>query len=226
VQWRDQQPVEPDFPVTKKKFIWYGIHPSGYGYIRILSFNGRMEIADEFDIALERLKNTPGLVIDIRENTGGFGTAQPRIVGRFLSRRTRVAVSYKKSGPEHADFAKRDTYFNPSGDWQYTKPVALLINSITGSAADLFACYMTSTGRPITVGATTHGNLTGVGVYVVLPCNLVVRVSNGYVCDASGKIIEGNGNVPQIHAELTIADVINGTDSVLERAVQSLRQKR
>jgi len=226
VQWRAQQPVEPDFPVTKKKFIWYGIHPSDYGYIRILSFNGRMEIADEFDKALEKLKNTPGLIIDIRENTGGFGTAQPRIVGRFLSRRTKVAVSYKKSGPGHTDLTKRDTYFVPTGNWQYTKPIVLITNVVTGSAADLFACYLISTGRPITIGTTTHGNLTGVGVYVVLPCNLVVRVSNGYVCDASGKIIERNGNVPQIHAEPTIADILNGTDSVLERAVRSLQQKR
>ncbi|GAG03241.1 unnamed protein product, partial [marine sediment metagenome] len=71
-----------------------------------------------------------------------------------------------------------------------------------------------------------HGNLTGVGAYVVLPCNLVVRVSNGYVCDARGRIIEANGNVPQIHAEPTIADIVNGTDSVLERAVQALQQKQ
>jgi len=63
-------------------------------------------------------------------------------------------------------------------------------------------------------------------VYIVLPCNLVVRVSNGYICDASGRIIEGNGNVPQIHFEPTIDDIVSGTDSVLKRAVQTLRQMR
>jgi len=220
-QWRVEEPDEPKFTVSKKKFIWYGAHPSGYGYIRILSFDGRMEIADEFDHALEHLKDTPALIIDIRENTGGFGTAPPRIVGRFIKHKTKVAVSYKKSGPGHKDFTKRDTYFVPSGNWQYTKPIALITNAITGSAADLFACYMIGTGRPITVGTTTGGNLTGVGVYVVLPCNLVVR---GYVCDVSGKIIEGNGNLPQIHSEQIIDDVINSTDSVLDCAVQALQE--
>lgn len=216
--------IQPSFRVNKGKVIWYGRHPSGYGYIRILSFKGRMEIADEFDQALERLKNTHGLIIDVRENPGGFGTAQARIIGRFITSRTKVSISYRKNGPGHEAFSKRDTYFEPTGDWQYTKPVALLINAITGSACDLFACRMISTGRPITIGTTTHGNLTGGGVYVQLPCNLVVRVSNGYVCDASGRIIEENGNVPQVPAELTIADIVNKTDSVLERAIRELQR--
>jgi carboxyl-terminal processing protease len=218
--------IQPDFRVNKGKFIWYGIHPSGYGYVRILSFKGREEIADEFDRALERLKDTPGLIIDIRENPGGFGTAQARIIGRFIRSKTKVDIAYTKSGPGHKDFKKHEAYFVPTGGWQYTKPIAMLMNAITGSACDLFACRMISTGRPVTVGTTTHGNLTGRCVYVVLPCNLVVRVSNGYVCEASGRIIEGNGNVPRIHAERTIDDVVNGTDSVLERAVQSLRRTR
>jgi len=226
VSSRKQEVIRPDFHVNKGKFIWYGIHPSGCGYIRILSFKGRMEIADEFDRALERLKDTSALIIDVRENPGGFGTAQARIVGRFITHRTKVHISYTKSGPGHKDFKKHEYYFGPAGDWQYTKPIALLMNAITGSACDLFACRMISTGRAVTVGTTTHGNLTGRCVYIVLPCNLVVRVSNGYICDASGRIIEGNGNVPQIHFEPTIDDIVSGTDSVLKRAVQTLRQMR
>jgi C-terminal processing protease CtpA/Prc len=226
VSSRKQEVIQPDFHVNKGKFIWYGIHPSGCGYIRILSFKGRLEIADEFDRALERLKDTHALIIDVRENPGGFGTAQARIVGRFIANRTKVHISYTKSGPGHKDFKKQEGYFGPVGDWQYKKPIALLMNAITGSACDFFACRMISTGRAVTIGTTTHGNLTGGGVYVVMPCQLVVRVSSGYVCDASGRIIEVNGSVPQVRVEYSIADIVNGTDPVIERAVQTLRQKR
>ena len=215
----------PDFYMTKGEFVWHGIHPSGYGYIRILSFKGRIEIADEFDRALERLKNTPGLMIDVRDNPGGFGTAQARIVGRFITDRTKVEIAHTKNGPGHKDFTQRENYFVPAGDWQYTKPIALLINAITGSAADLFTCRMISASKPVTIGTTTHGNLTGRGLYVALPCNLVVRVSDGYVCDPGGRIIEGNGSVAQIHVEPTIADVVNRIDPVIERAVAELRRR-
>jgi len=222
---RREEIIRPNFHIKKNKFIWYGTHPSGYGYIHILSFKGRLEIADEFDAALEKLKTTPGLILDVRENPGGFSTAQPRIIGSLITSRKKVCTAYIKNGPEHDNFSKRDTYFTPMGNRQYTKPVALLINAITGSACDLFVCRMVSTGRPITIGTDTHGNLTGTGVYVQLPCNLVVRVSNGYVCDANGRIIEGNGNVAQIRVEPTIAEVVNGTDSVIKRAVEELRKQ-
>ncbi len=214
---------KPDFPVTKQEYIWDGIHPSGCGYIRIVSFGGKQQGAEEFDKALERLKNTSGLILDVRDNPGGFGAGQEQIIGRFITESTNVNIVYKKNGPGHNDFAERHTYYEPKGTWQYTKPVILLMDSFTGSASDLFVCSLASTGRVVTMGTSTHGNLSGTSVYVHLPCDLVVRVSAGYICDAAGNIIERNGNVPMIHAALTIADIRNGTDSVIDRAAEQLQ---
>jgi len=218
--------IKPAFNVTKGPFIWYGLHPSGCGYIRICSFDGRMEIADAFDEALEQMKDTPGLIIDVRDNPGGFGTSQARIIGRFITSKTHVSKDYVRNGPGHGDFQESDDYCVPAGNWQYTKPVALLINATTGSACDLFTCRFKSTARPIIIGTTTHGNLTGQGIYVQLPCNLVVRISNGYVCDVTGRIIEGNGTEPQIRVEPAIKDIVNGTDPVIERAVKECMKLR
>jgi len=97
--------------------------------------------------------------------------------------------------------------------------VALLVNDVTVSASDLFACELRSAGRVVTVGTTTHGNLSGVGVYAVLPCGLVVRISNGYVSDAKRRPIEGNGNMPDVTIEPSILDFLNGKDPVLDKAV-------
>ncbi len=212
------------FPLEKQEFIWSGIHPSGYGYIRIVSFMGNEEIADQFDRALEKLKDTPGLIIDIRDNDGGSARSQDRIIGRLITAEIKAETGFRKNGPGHQAFRSDEYSISPAGDWQYAKPVALLTNVITGSASDLFTCRMRAISRVITVGTTTHGDLTGYSVSAVLPCGLVVRIPDGYVADIEGRIIEVNGNVPRIHAELTIEDVVNGTDSVLARAVQSLRK--
>jgi tricorn protease len=77
----------------------------------------------------------------------------------------------------------------------------------------------------VTVGSTTHGNLSGVAAFAVLPCGLVVRISNGYVCDAGGKPIEGNGNPPDVIVAPTISDFLAGRDPVLEKAVALVREK-
>jgi len=212
---RGTQTVVPG--LTRQRFVHFGRHPSGLGYIRIESFNGRSEIADEFDRALEEMRDAPGLILDIRDNPGGFG--QPRIVGRFLQKRTLVAISYVRNGPGHHNFDRRESYLEPTGKWQYKGPVALLVNDVTGSAADLFACQLRSAGRVVTVGSTTHGNLSGVADYAVLPCGLQVRISNAYLSDAKGRPIEVNGNIPDVTVEPTILDYLNGRDPVLDRAV-------
>jgi carboxyl-terminal processing protease len=205
------------FELTRQHFVHFGRHPSGLGYIWIESFNGHQEIAAEFDRALEALRNAPGLILDIRDNPGGFG--QPQIVGRFLRKQTLVSIAHIKNGPGHGDLVKREAYLGPTGAWQYSGPVALLVNDVTGSASDLFACELRSAGRVVTVGATTHGNLAGVGAYAVLPCGLVVRISNGYLSDAKGRPIEVNGNIPETIVEPGIRDFLNGKDPVLDRAV-------
>jgi hypothetical protein len=76
-----------------------------------------------------------------------------------------------------------------------------------------------------TVGSATHGTLSGVAAYMVLPCGLVVPVSNGYLPDADGVPIEGRGNAPEVTVEPTVADFLSGRDPILERAVALLQTR-
>jgi len=217
-------PSQPcSFDLKEQRFVQFGRHPSGLGYIRITSFDGHEEVAQEFDQALEALRTAPGLILDIRDNPGGYG--QERIVGRLLQQPTLCAISFIKNGPGHGALKRQDDILEPTGPWQYSGPIALLVNDLTGSAADLFACYLRSAKRVVTVGSTTHGNLSGVAAYAVLPCGLVVRISNGYICDAGGKPIEGNGNAPDVIVAPTISDFLAGRDPVLEKAVALVREK-
>jgi carboxyl-terminal processing protease len=217
-------PRQPcSFDLKEQRFVQFGRHPSDLGYIRITSLDGHEEVAQEFDQALEALRTAPGLILDIRDNPGGYG--QQRIVGRLLQRPTLCAISFIKNGPGHGALKRQDDILEPTGPWQYSGPIALLVNDLTGSAADLFACYLRSAKRVVTVGSTTHGNLSGVAAFAVLPCGLVVRISNGYICDAGGKPIEGNGNAPDVMIAPTISDFLAGRDPVLEKAVALVREK-
>jgi carboxyl-terminal processing protease len=213
-------PPRTPVDVTRQRYVQFGRHASGIGYIRIDTFNGREDIDHEFDRALEALRETPGLILDIRDNTGGFGHAE--IVGRFLQRRVTTGFSYVKSGPGHSDLRRTELHASPTGAWHYTRPLALLVNDVTGSAADLFATELRSRPQVTTVGTTTHGNLSGVAVYGVLTCGLVVRISNGYISDARDRPVEGAGNVPGVVVEPTIQDYLTGRDPVFERALEIL----
>ncbi len=205
--------------LTRQQFVDFGRYPSGLGYIHIRSFNGREDITREFDRALDSLRDTSGLLLDIRDNAGGIG--HDDIVGRFLHKDTFVGYNYTKNGMKHDQFEKSKDYIEPR-KWEYTEPVALLISDTTGSAADLFTRGMRTAPRVTIIGTTTHGNLSGKAVYAVLPCGLVVRISNGYLSDPKDRSIEVNGNVPDITVETRIQDYLAGRDPVLERASEVL----
>jgi C-terminal processing protease CtpA/Prc len=215
-------PLFGDLPLflTKQRYVNFGRYPSGVGYIQIESFNVRKEVDDEFERALDSLRDTSALIVDIRNNLGGFG--HPKIEGRFFRKRTRVGFSYVKNGARHTDFDRREVEIGPSGKWQYTRPVALLINDVTGSASDLFTTEVRAAPQVTVIGTTTHGNLSGVAAYAVLPCGLVVRISNGYISNAKDQPIEGNGNAPDMVIEPTIDDVLHHRDPVLDGAIQLL----
>jgi carboxyl-terminal processing protease len=205
--------------LTKQQFVDFGRYPSGLGYIHIRSFNGCEEVTKEFDRALDSLRDTNGLILDIRDNQGGFN--HDDIVGRFLHKDTFAGYSYIKNGMKHNQFERKKDYIEPR-KWEYTQPVALLVSVMTGSAADLFTRGMHAAPRVTIIGTTTHGNLSGKAVYGVLPCGLVVRISNGYLSDTKDRSIEVNGNVPDIDVETSIQDYLNGRDPVLERASEVL----
>jgi C-terminal processing protease CtpA/Prc len=219
------RPQDLDLPkfVTRQRYVHFGRFPSGLGYIQIESFNAREVIDQEFERALEALRDTSALILDIRNNAGGFG--HPRISGRFFKKPTRAGFSYMKKGAGHTDLERREMVIAPSGKWQYTHPVALLINDVTGSASDLFTTELRAAPQVITLGTTTHGNLSGVATYAVLPCGLVVRISNGYITDRKDHPIEMYGNVPDMVVEPTLQEYLRGKDPVLERAVDVLTKK-
>jgi C-terminal processing protease CtpA/Prc len=165
------------------------------------------------------------MILDIRDNPGGFGTSHNRIIGRLIAKPIPGIITYQRSGSQHSDFSQKQNSYEPCGSWQYTKPVGLLINTVTGSASDLFAAALIGADRVIAIGQPTHGNSTGHCVYVQLPCSLVVRISNGYLCNAKGKITEVNGNEPTVFIEPLIKDVIENKDGVLERAFEYIKQQ-
>jgi len=212
-----------DVELTRRENVAFGVLPSGVGYVRIPSFAPRADLDADFDSALVAIRSTPGLILDIRDNTGGFSHSW--IVGRFLEKRTETVVSFIKNGAGHGAFRTQPGFDRPTGTWQYTGPVVLLVNDLTGSASDLFVTELRSARRVTVVGSTTHGNLSGTAAYAVLPCNLVVRISNGYVADLAGRPVEVSGNVPDVVVEPTIEDLLGGRDPMLDRAVALLLGK-
>ena len=65
---------------------------SDIGLIGISTFAPNRDVVGAFDRALEALRNTRGLIVDVRSNSGGDTVIARPIVGRFITARTQVRV--------------------------------------------------------------------------------------------------------------------------------------
>ena len=127
---------------------------SGFGYIAITTF-GDNETPKAFDAALLDLKDSRGLIIDVRENGGGDTAVARPIMGRFIKERRPYALMRRRSGQGIGLTDPWTEYVDPQGPFTYENPVVVLQNHWSASMAEGFPMGMKGIGRARTVGTET-----------------------------------------------------------------------
>ena len=100
----------------------------------------------------------------------------------------------------------------------YTRPVVVLIDEASLSSSELFAASLQAIGRAVIIGSRSPGYLLGANWK---------RLQNGLYfihtilqpIPAGGRIVEGEGVIPDITVSLDKAGLLAGRDSQLEAAI-------
>ena len=170
---------------------------STVGYIHIASFssgqtgiNQKQDWASDIDIALEELKDTKCIILDVRGNRGGLTGNVSRISGRFCAQNKVYAISHTKNGKGQNDFDDGiELEIKKNGSRQYTKPVLLLTNAQTMSAGEEFSMAMTTQPHVTQIGNHTCG---------VFSLALERCLCNGWRYSVSvQKVTAPDGNTPE-----------------------------
>jgi carboxyl-terminal processing protease len=190
---------------------------SGAGYIRLSLW--KEPAHSRFKTALDNLRDTKGLVIDLRENPGGEDEEVLKIAGNFFKTRVQFGKFSGRSG--------RSTFlFTHKSEHAYAGPVAILVNDASGSGSEMFAGAMQEGGRATIVGTQTCACLLGITKFRKMKGGGELAVSElGYVTPR-GRVIEGRGVVPDVVAPLTISDLRSGRDAAVEEAEKALKDRR
>jgi carboxyl-terminal processing protease len=200
--------------------------PSGYGYLRISQWTlGVLPRALE---GLEALKNTPGLVIDLRGNPGGSLHVVNAMLGKFFTKRTELGrVTTRTGQPVSMLFGAVEIVrlkSEVSGDAEaYRGPVVVLVSASSGSGSEFFAATMQAAGRAVIAGEPSCGCLLGFLGYARIPGGGELAYSEVGFVMANGKRIEGEGVIPDHHIPLTLEDLRASRDRTLEQAQEILR---
>lgn len=210
-----------DFDYKQVGGMTYGIlADSTVGYIRYPSFS--YSIGDgSLDMILLQMSKCKSLVIDIRDNGGGDLTNVQKLVSRFIEHPILAGSISHKTGPGHNDFSEPYKYYYEPAEEHviWLRPVAVLTNRSTFSAANNFAAIMKTLPMIDIVGATTGGGC-GMPYSSEIPCGWSIRMSGSRIYDPEGRLTE-TGVEPSegCAVDLEPQAAMRGVDTMLERAI-------
>ena len=118
------------------------------GYLRITQFSE--SVPKKIEEALQDLKEkeVEGIILDLRNNSGGLVSSGIAVADSFLSEKT-VVETKDRNGIKDAIISQKATSFDG--------PMVTLVNNATASASEILAGSLQDNGRSILMGEQTYG---------------------------------------------------------------------
>lgn len=198
----------------------YRILDDNIGYISCTTFE-TAQSSNALNNIISYLSPCNGLILDIRNNTGGMLTSAEELAARFTNEELLVGYMQHKTGRGHNDFSSMEEQrLKPSSGLRWQKRVVVLTNRKVYSAANEFVKYMKCCQQVTVIGDQTGGG-AGMPFSSELPNGWGVRFSACPMYDKEGNSTEF-GIVPDIYAALSESDALNGRDTMIEQAREFL----
>ncbi|MFM8320001.1 MAG: S41 family peptidase [Chloroflexota bacterium] len=198
------------------------------GYIRIGTFSDDYHLmAGLWERAIQSAvdNEVPGLVIDLRSNSGGNGSLAMDFAGFFFDQE--VELYRNEYFNEIQGGFKPNQYptrIRPA-PLQYTGKLVVLVSADCVSACESFAYALQHDGRATVLGHTPSAGAfgeVGQGQYK-LPDDLSMQFPTGRSVSPDGQLVlEGVGVVPDETVPLTLEAALGQVDALLQRAIELL----
>ncbi|MCM1310811.1 MAG: S41 family peptidase [Bacteroides sp.] len=206
--------------------VTYGKLRQNVAYVGIPSFSSGLGNSN-IDWLLYQLNTCNGLILDLRNNGGGSMDYAETWVRHFILEEQTVGYMAHKTGPDHEAFD--DPYpikFEPltADNYVWIKPVVLLTNRSTFSAANYVVMCMKSLPNVVHAGAATGGG-SGMPLTLELPNGWSVRMSAVRIYDADMNLTEGGIEPDEGCAiDLDPQQALAGIDTMLELAIKLINE--
>lgn len=139
-----------DMPYTSSKV--YEENGKKIGYLKIEMFSNNITKQVKKELESLKKKNIDKLVIDVRDNPGGYLTQVTEILSLFMTKKDVIYQLQTKNNKEKV--------YSASSKATYSYPVVVLINENSASASEILASAFKETYNAEIVGVNSYGKGT------------------------------------------------------------------
>ncbi|MBI3088681.1 MAG: S41 family peptidase [Candidatus Colwellbacteria bacterium] len=216
-EWRNPRDVEIVRSIVQVPTVEWSMREGNIIYLELSSFSANTPFAFFQAMAGGLRQGGDGLILDLRNNPGGFLEVAVNLAGWFVDRGD-VVVSEQFTGGDEEVFR---AYGNEAlKDF----PVVMLMNEGSASASEILAGALRVHNGTKIVGAKSFGKGT-VQQLVDLSDGSTLKVTISHWLLPDGHLIEGNGLEPDYKISITDEDLIAGKDPQLDKAIEVLKQE-
>ena len=163
---------------------YYGVIADDLGYIELTQFTEKS--ADEVKAALVDLVENhaiKGLILDLRDNGGGYLESAIKILGYFLPKGTEVLRTRGKGRLDEQTFKTTSKPIAPN------LPLVVLIDGASASASEITAGALQDLDRAVIVGARSFGKGLVQSTFG-LPYDGLLKITTAKYYIPSGRLIQ------------------------------------
>ena len=196
--------------------VKWEIKDGDIAYIQLFSFNEKASYLFYKASLAVMLGDLKGIVLDLRNDPGGYLEVAVNISGWFFEKGTPVVSEKFRSGEE--------TKFTANGTAAFKDlPIVVLVNKGSASASEILAGALRDNRKIKLIGEKTFGKGTVQNLEQLKDGSQIKMTIANWIMP-SGKILDEKGLVPDIEVKITEKDVEVKEDPQLERALEELRK--
>ena len=215
----DYREVEVTLDTVEAPMVEHEMLDDKIGYITINQF--AETTASQYETALEDLNNQgmERLIVDVRDNPGGLLTSVCDVLDSMLPEELLVYTEDKNG---------KKSEYNATGTDQFDKPMVVLVNGNSASAAEIFSGALQDYKVAKLVGTTTFGKGIVQQIFNLSDGSAVKMTISKYYTP-SGRCIHGTGLEPDIEVDLpdelkNQVSIDKSEDTQLQKAIETVKE--
>ena len=184
-------------------------------YLRLYNFYENAPFLFYQSAIKTALSNPKGLIIDLRNNPGGYLEVAVNLAGWFLNSGDIIVSEEFHSGEKDEFKANGNGFFKDI-------PMVILINEGSASASEILAGALRDNRNIKIIGKKSFGKGT-VQELQQLKGGSSIKITVAHWLMPNGGLIDKNGIIPDYDINITEEDIKNDKDPQLEKAIEILK---